>query len=74
MSTSTALMPADVFAEACVACRGECLASCFNDAIEFRSGEGYQVVENNCAGCGACIPACGSGFIFLDRGIARIAS
>jgi Fe-S-cluster-containing hydrogenase component 2 len=73
MSIDTALMPSDAVSEACVICGGECLVSCFNDAIVFTSDKGYQVLEDNCAGCGACMPACESGFLVLDGGVARIA-
>ena len=56
----------------CDGCAGECLACCFNDAIVFEPGLGYRVVEENCAGCGACIPACEYELIHVARGVASI--
>jgi MinD superfamily P-loop ATPase len=64
----------DVLADACAACGGECLECCFNDAIVFEAGVGYRVVEDNCAGCGACIPACAHGLIEVWQGVATIAT
>ena len=63
----------DVLPDACAACGGECLECCFNDAIVFAQGV-YRVVEDNCAGCGACIPACAHGLIEVWRGVATIAT
>ena len=56
----------------CERCAGECVVSCFNDAIAYDGELGYRVVEENCAGCGACLAACDHGLISLDRGVAYI--
>ena len=57
----------------CNDCDGECLAACFNDAIVHNDMHGYLVIEDNCAGCGACLSACNHGLISLEQGIAHIA-
>jgi Fe-S-cluster-containing hydrogenase component 2 len=67
------LLPDSTPGALCAACAGECLACCFNDAIVFAPGLGYRVVEENCAGCGACMPACEHGLIDVRQGVARIA-
>jgi Fe-S-cluster-containing hydrogenase component 2 len=56
----------------CQACPGDCLEACFNDAIVSVAGEGVRILEDNCAGCGACIPACEFGFIRRYDGVAHI--
>jgi Fe-S-cluster-containing hydrogenase component 2 len=56
----------------CGACPADCLEACFNDAIVAVAGEGVQIQAADCAGCGACIPACEFGFIRLQGGVARI--
>ena len=67
-----AALPASLPTTPCAECAGECLACCFNDAIVFEPGSGYRVVEDNCAGCGACIPACEYELIHVARGVASI--
>lgn len=58
----------------CNACAGDCLETCFNDAIQSASTGGVFVDAARCAGCGACIPVCGLGLLRLDQGVARIIS
>jgi len=55
----------------CQACPGECVDACFNDAIVRVGAEGVAILEQNCAGCGACVPACALGLIRLRHGVAR---
>ncbi|MBB4199766.1 hypothetical protein CCR94_23945 [Rhodoblastus sphagnicola] len=56
----------------CDACPADCLDACFNEAIVAASGGGVEIEAANCAGCGACVPACEFGFIRLHDGVARI--
>ena len=69
---SLAATSLELMNSACAKCGGDCLSSCFNDAIVFEDGHGYRVIADNCAGCGACTAACDPGLIYLDEGIARI--
>ena len=57
----------------CLACSGDCLDACFNDAITTASGGGVTIRADSCAGCGACLPVCVRGFIRLYQGVARFA-
>jgi Fe-S-cluster-containing hydrogenase component 2 len=56
----------------CGACPTDCVDACFNAAIVAGAGEGVWIRADNCAGCGACIPACEFGFIRLQDGVACI--
>jgi Fe-S-cluster-containing hydrogenase component 2 len=68
------IISSSLVTESCNECDGACLVSCFNDAITYEQAHGYRVIEDNCAGCGACIPACDPGFISLEAGVACIAA
>ena len=74
MSVSTVLLLAgQVSAKGeCDTCAADCLEACFNDAIVSAAGQGVRIDVANCAGCGACIPACANGFIRLHDGVAHI--
>jgi Fe-S-cluster-containing dehydrogenase component len=54
----------------CGACAGDCIDACFNDAIRTVAGGGVVIDPANCAGCGACIPACDLALIRLEQGVA----
>jgi formate dehydrogenase iron-sulfur subunit len=56
----------------CEDCSADCLDACFNDAIVAVAGGGVRIEPDDCAGCGACIPACAFGIIGLQDGVARI--
>jgi|GEM_PF-4558418 len=64
--------PLSADAEVCGECDGECAEACFNDAIQPVAGNGFQIQAINCAGCGACIPACLFNYIRLEQGVARL--
>lgn len=70
MPTASTL-PSQAMSEICNACPGDCLDACFNDAIVATAG-GIGIDELNCAGCGACLPACNLGHIHLEQGVARL--
>ncbi|MCW2285595.1 Fe-S-cluster-containing hydrogenase component 2 [Rhodoblastus acidophilus] len=55
----------------CAACAADCLEACFNDAIVAAERGGVEILEDNCAGCGACVPACDFGLIRLQDGVAQ---
>lgn len=55
----------------CTACPGDCLDACFNDAIASVAGA-VRIDAANCAGCGACLPACNLGHIRLEHGVALL--
>jgi len=55
----------------CTSCPGDCLDACFNEAI-VALGSGIAILEDLCAGCGACVGSCPNGHIGLDLGVARI--
>ena len=56
----------------CADCAGDCRDACFNDAIVWIDGGGARIVEDLCAGCGACVAACGRHLLQLAGGLARL--
>jgi len=56
----------------CADCDGDCRDACFNDAIVSIEGSGVRIEEEFCAGCGACVAACGQHLLRLVDGLARI--
>jgi Fe-S-cluster-containing hydrogenase component 2 len=60
-------------ASLCATCPADCLEACFNDAISAVAG-GVRIATDDCAGCGACIPACDFELIRLRDGVAHIVS
>jgi formate dehydrogenase iron-sulfur subunit len=74
MAGSPSLIPPEQASTAsqCEDCPADCLDACFNDAIIAVAAGGVQILTDDCAGCGACIPACEFGLIHLQDGVARI--
>ncbi|MCW2275814.1 Fe-S-cluster-containing hydrogenase component 2 [Rhodoblastus acidophilus] len=59
-------------ASQCADCPSDCLEACFNNAIAPAPEGGVRIQADDCAGCGACIPACAFGLIRLQSGVAQI--
>lgn len=55
----------------CLACGGECATACFNDAI-VPTPDGYVILDDMCAGCGACQSVCRYSRIELYMGVAHL--
>ena len=51
--------------ERCIGC-GECVISCFYDAIEIREGKA-SIDSDKCDVCGLCLEKCPVGAVRLER-------